>query len=96
MWIGRLSPASSMAGTAARQIASKPFMSTAPRPMARPFSTRSRKGSPLHSWPSTGTQSVWPDRTTPPSVFGPMVARIAALSPASFGWRETSIPSPAR
>ena len=47
--------------------------------------SRSANGSPLQAWPSTGTTSVWPERTTPPSTCGPMVAISAALSPAALG-----------
>ncbi len=33
-----------------------------------------REGSLVHACPVTGTTSVWPDNTTPPSFRGPMVA----------------------
>ena len=46
--------------------------------------------------PSTGTTSVWPERTTPPSTIGPMVAISAALSPAALGARQIATPSPAK
>ena len=54
------------------------------------------KGSLVHFCPATGTTSVWPERTIPPSTIGPIVASSAALSPAALGARSTSTPCAAQ
>ncbi len=80
-WIGRRSPAARKPGTAARQQATKPFMSAVPRPISRPSLRRMRNGSALQAWPSTGTTSTWPDSAMPPGPAGPIVACRFALVP---------------
>jgi hypothetical protein len=57
-------------------------MSVVPRPTTRPSCSRRRKGSPDHGWPSTGTQSVCPESTTPPGTAGPMRASRFAFVPS--------------
>ena len=57
-------------------------------PVEREPARRMANGSDVHAWPSTGTTSVWPESTTPPSRIGPMVAKIAALSPAALGTHD--------
>src|SRR5579859_3699763 len=67
----------------------KPFMSQAPRPNSLSPRISGWNGSLDHSWPSTGTTSVWPDNTVPPSRSGPSVAkRFAFLPPASIVRRQ--------
>ena len=63
-------------------------MSQVPRPYSRPSRSVSTHGSLDHGWPSTGTTSVWPERTTPPSTAGPMVAIRLDLVPSAFGTRR--------
>ena len=46
-------------------------MSQVPRPWSRPSRSARVKGSVVQGWPSTGTTSVWPERTTPPAAAGP-------------------------
>ncbi len=46
----------------------KPFMSAEPRAYSLPSRSSMRNGSLAQSWPSTGTTSVCPDSTIPPSV----------------------------
>ena len=63
---------------------------------AGPSTSRKAKGSLDQTLALDGTTSVWPDRTTPPSTRGPIVARIAALSPEAFGARRAATPSAAQ
>ena len=55
-------------GTNASPMAEKLFMSVAPRPYSRSPLTVAVNGSESQGWPSTGTTSVWPERTMPPVV----------------------------
>ncbi|MCL6644354.1 MAG: YceI family protein [Dehalococcoidia bacterium] len=55
-------------------------------------STRT-KGSLVQGCPSTGTTSVWPERTIPPSRSGPSAAKRFALRPASSQVRRIRAPS---
>ena len=59
-------------------------------------STRSTQGSLDHGCPSTGTTSVWPDRTTPPSTAGPIIAIRFDFVPSAFGTRRVGTFSSAR
>ncbi len=68
-------------------------MSQVPRPYRRPSRRVTVKGSEVQGWPSTGTTSVWPDSTMPPSTIGPMVANRLVLVPSSLGTRRPDIPS---
>src|SRR5215204_4389076 len=79
MWIGRLRSAATHSGTLASTAARNPFMSQEPRANSLPSRSSSLKGSDDHSWPSTGTASVWPDRIMPPDMSGPMLAQRLAL-----------------
>ena len=58
-------------GTAAIPHAIKLFMSLVPRPTSLSPVSVSTNGSVCQSCPSTGTTSVWPDGTIPPSLAGP-------------------------
>ena len=51
---------------------------------------------PYRAWPATGTTSLCPDSTTPPSRSGPMVAIRWALVSSRFMTRTESTPCPAR
>ena len=76
-----------MVGSSARLVPMKPFMSQVPRPYSRPSRITGLNGSVVQFWPSTGTTSVWPDSTMPPSV-APLAAGTVtnrlALSPAGL------------
>ncbi len=80
---GRFSGFAWKSGIAARQDATKPFMSQAPRAYSLPPSPRSVNGSELQAWPSTGTVSTWPDKATPPADCGPTIAWMLAFSPVA-------------
>ena len=71
--IGTLRSRDFISGAIARAIAQKPFISDVPRPKSFPDSCDILKGALVHSCPSIGTTSVWPDRTTPPISCGPIV-----------------------
>ena len=58
--------------------AEKLFMSVTPRPYSRSSRRVATNGSVSHGWPSTGTTSVWPERTMPPSVALPSRERSVA------------------
>ncbi len=76
-WIGFLRGMARNSGTSASEPAMKPFMSQLPRPYRRPSFSTSLNGSVLQSWPSTGTTSVWPDRTMPPCWLPSWAGRVA-------------------
>ena len=80
---GRAGLRARKSGTAARQEATKPFMSQAPRAYSRPSARRRVNGSLLQAWPSTGTVSTWPDSATPPAACGPMMAWMFAFCPVA-------------
>src|SRR6187551_3019007 len=67
-------------------------MSHVPRPWYLPSLSVSVQGSVSHGWPSTGTTSLWPDRTTPSLTLGPTVANRLAFLPSSLGTSLDSMP----
>ncbi len=56
-------------------------MSAEPRAYRRSSTIVGSNGSLLHSWSSTGTVSVWPDRTRPGFGPSPIVAKRLAFAP---------------
>ena len=97
MCTGRDSFAAAKSGAVARTAAMNPFISQVPRPYNSPSASRMRNGSEDQSWSATGTTSLWPDSTMPPSSFGPMVANRLALLPISSTITRVSAPrSPSR
>ncbi len=95
-WSGRASVRRVISGTSASAAAMKLFMSQTPRPTRRSSTSMACQGSESHGWPSTGTTSVWPDSTMPPSIGGPMVAKRFAFLPESSNVRRESTPCPRR
>src|SRR5690606_2269999 len=64
-------------GTRASPAAIKPFMSQVPRPYNLPSRSVKANGFVSHCCPSTGTTSVWPDKTMPPWVLPSWAGNVA-------------------
>ena len=93
-------PRRTNSGTNARPTARKLFMSVTPRPTSLSSRSVTSKGGVSHGCPSTGTTSVWPDRTMPPVVALPSragrVANRLALRWSSSNVSVDAMPWPSR